>query len=198
MKKNLTLFFIMTFATTLTSMAQIVYHFSVGSAIGSEIIKDGNSYKSGFSPEFNFSYIGIFHEATPYLGLSIEGDLRLINVKNIDFFDKSYKEVGDLYCGILIGFTNYNEDFGLFLNGQIGYSLSGNGISDDTNLGSLSFKVSADVIINNVSIGVFYRPETQLIKLKSWASVYGWSGGVDGFVLQPSWGIKVGVMWEGE
>lgn len=193
-KNSIFLFSILLFAFSVPTNAQ--YGFGVisgGSSIEGKIVQNNQTFNSGFSPEVDI-YGGLFTESFLAFGLFLEFDTRLINVKDIDFFEKSYKCVFDFYIGPAIQIGTPRGC--VSVSGQIGYSVSDfftfTG-SDDVNFGSISFKLAADIIINTMCIGVFYRPKTQLIKEKSFASQYGWSGSVDGFTLQPTWGIRIGL-----
>lgn len=193
-RNTILLFSVLLFAFSIPSNAQDVGLgvISGGSSIGGKIVQNDQTVKSGFSPEIDL-YGGLFTDNSPAIGLFLEFDTRLINVKDIDFFEKSYKCVFDLYIGpaILIG----EPDGGVVVSGLIGYSVSDfltfTG-SDDVNFGSLSFKIAADIVLDPICIGVFFRPETQLIKEKRFESQYGWEGNVEGFSLQPAWGIRLG------
>lgn len=167
-----------------------------GSSIAGKITQNNQIVKSGFSPEVDFSMNFFFDDGVAF-GFVVDCDGRLINTKNIDFFEKKYKFVFDLYAGpsVLIG----EPDMGIVVSAMIGYSFSAIiswAGSDAVNMGALTFKLSADLLLENFSIGVFYRPESQLIKEKSFAEHYGWQGFIDGFVVEPAWGIRLGYRFD--
>lgn len=194
MNKKCILFAIVALAFLTKATAQGFASITMGSSIDGKIVKDGQTYKSGFSPEVGIC-LGVFAgEGGSGLGVLFEWNLRFINVKEINFFEKSYKSTSDIYLGPAL-FLGDMEVGGIVISGMIGYSLSdfwGMG-EEETNTGSLSFKVSADIVLGSITIGGFYRPETQLIKQKSWALQYGEYGYVDGFVYQPTWGVRLGI-----
>ena len=109
--------------------------------------------------------------------LATEMDFRLIEIEEIDYFEKDYKFLFDVYGGPGVMW------YGIRARALIGYSFStwiDNAISGGK-LGALSFKLTLDVTLSGLfSIGVFYRPLKQKLMDKS---------GV-GFTTHPSFGIR--------
>lgn len=194
MNKNTFFFFsVLLLGLSNTTNAQSLWSISGGSSIGGTIVQNSQTYNSGFSPDFTVSGAYLLGEGGPAIGLAFEWNPRLINVKEINFFSKNYKFISDFYVGPAV-FLGGIDDYalGIMISGQIGFSV--NADSWD-----YSFKVAADILLGAVSIGVFYRPETQLIKEKSWDLKYGEYGLTEEFVLQPAWGVRLGFVipiWE--
>lgn len=148
-----------------------------GTIIGGKLEQNGEKYSSGLGWEIGYSESVGAEGDEGGLELAAEMDFRLIEIEGIDYFEKDYKFLFDIYAGPGVMW------YGIKARALIGYSFStwiDNAISGGK-LGSLSFKLALDVTPSGLySIGVFYRPLKQKLMDKS---------GV-GFTILPSFGIR--------
>ena len=143
-----------------------------GAIVGGKLEQNGEKYSSGLGWEIGYS-----ESVGEEFELVCEMDFRLVEIGEIDYFEKDYKFLFDIYGGPGVTLENVKA------RALIGYSFSAwidNAISGG-NLGAVSFKLALDVALSeDFSIGLFYRPSKQKLMDKSGT----------GFTILPSFGIR--------
>lgn len=165
--------------------AQTAYSAKFFSIIGGQIEQNDVTYNSGLGWGLGLAENIIGDE----FGFTTEGDFRLIDVSNINWFDNEYKFLFDFYIGpSMFLFNDQHYSFAIMINALFGYSISCS--LDDFisslewgKFGSLSFKLSADIVIEEFHFGVFYHPKKQRVK----------AGNGTEFTILPAWGIEIGI-----